>query len=231
VSEHPWIKEIDINPLLASSSRIIALDARIILHAADTPVDALPRTAIRPYPAQYSGRWTMKDGKSVWIRPIRPEDEPLIAKFHETLSDHSVYFRYFHMEKLSTRVAHERLMQKCFIDYDREMALVSDYLNPATGDHEILAIGRLTKEPESLDGEVAVLVSDKSQKLGLGTELLRRLIEVGRVERLERIVANILPENEAMRALADHFAFHRCPSDDPSTLVAALDLKSLPVLH
>ena len=224
IVEQRRIKEIDINPLLASPERIIALDARVVLHPADTPEDKLPRSAIRPYPAQYVWRWTMKDGSPVRIRPIRPEDEPLMVKFHQTISDHSVYLRYFHMEKLSTRVAHDRLFQKCFIDYDREMALVADFQNPETGAHEILAVGRLTKTLDEREGEVAVLVSDHRQGRGLGTELLHRLIDVARAERLGRVVANILPENLAMRSLANRFAFESRPSKDPTLVIGTLQL-------
>jgi acetyltransferase len=224
VIEQPWIKEIDINPLLASPGRILALDARVIVHGPDVSATKLPRPAIRPYPTRYVGPWTAKDGTPVVIRPIRPEDEPLMAKFHGTLSERSIYLRYFHMENLSTRIAHERLIQKCFIDYDREMALVADFHNPGTGEHEILAVGRLTKMPGEQEAEVGVLVSDAWQGRGLGTELLERLISVGRNEKLERIVANILPENEPMRSLAKHFAFQPRPTDDPSLIVATLDL-------
>ena len=166
----------------------------------------------------------MRDGSQVLIRPIRPEDEPLMVKFHEGISDRSVYLRYFHMEKLSARVDHERLFQKCFIDYDREMALVADFHNPRTSEHEILGVGRLTKMPDEREGEVAVLVGDAKQGQGLGTELLRRIIDVGRAEKLERMVANILSENLAMRSLADHFAFSQRRSDDPSLLVGVLNL-------
>ena len=81
--------------------------------------------AIRPYPVQYVSPWTAKNGMQVLLRPIGPEDEPAMVKFHETLSDRSVYMRFAHMQKLSSRVAHERLITKCFIDYDREMALVA----------------------------------------------------------------------------------------------------------
>lgn len=158
------------------------------------------------------------------IRPIRPEDEPLMVKFHGTLSEQSVYLRYFHMEKLDSRVAHERLVKKCFIDYESEMALVADWQNPSTGEHEILAVGRMTKVPDSCEAEVAVLVSDQLQNHGLGTELLRRLIEVARDEKLERIVAVILPENYGMMALARHFQFTVCESADSSVIVAALNL-------
>ncbi|HVB88303.1 MAG TPA: bifunctional acetate--CoA ligase family protein/GNAT family N-acetyltransferase [Candidatus Dormibacteraeota bacterium] len=222
--EQPWIKEIDINPLLASAEKIIALDARVILHGAEMTAEKLPRPAIRPYPVKYVSSWTMKNGVEITIRPIRPEDEPLIAKFHETLSDRSVYLRYFHMERLSSRVAHERLIQKCFIDYDRELALVADFENPQSGQHEIFGVGRLTKMPGEEDAEVGVLISDKYQEQGLGTELVGRLIAAGRNEKLQRIVANILPENAGMRALADKFGFQIRPADDPSMVVAVLDL-------
>jgi acetyltransferase len=222
--EQPWIKEFDINPLLASPEKCIALDARIVIYPANTNVETLPRPAIRPYPNQYVTNWMTKDGAAVMIRPIRPEDEPLMVKFHSTLSDQSVYLRYFHMEKLDSRVAHDRLIQKCFIDYDREMALVVDRQNAQTGEHELLAVGRLTKAPGSAEAEVAVLVSDTAQKHGLGAELVRRLIEVARDEKLQRIIAIILPENYGMMALARHFHFTIRNSADPTVVVAVLDL-------
>ncbi len=109
VVEQPGIKECDINPLLASPDRLLALDARVIVHAADVRDGDIPRSAIRPYPTQYITRWTAKDNTQLIIRPIRPEDEPLLVTFHGTLSDRSVLLRYFHVMRLSTRVAHERL--------------------------------------------------------------------------------------------------------------------------
>jgi acetyltransferase len=86
----------------------------------------------------------MKDGTAITIRPIRPEDEPLMVRLHEALSESSVHLRYFHAMKLSSRVAHERLTRICFIDYDREMALVADRWDPDAGRNEILAVGRLS---------------------------------------------------------------------------------------
>src|SRR5271157_1922811 len=145
VVEQPRIKEIDINPLLASPDRLIALDARVVLHGADVDADRLPRLAIRPYPTQYVAPWTAPDGLAVTIRPIRPEDEPLIVRFHEKLSENTVYLRYFQSLNLSRRIPHERLTRICFIDYDREMALVADYKDPETGEHEIIAMGRLSR--------------------------------------------------------------------------------------
>ena len=218
------IKEIDINPLLATPDKLVALDARIVLHDASVPDGTLPRPAIRPYPSKYVWQWKAKDGTEVRIRPIRPEDEPLMVRFHESLSEQSVYLRYFHMENLSSRVAHERLLRKCFIDYDREMALVAERANATAAENEILAVGRLTRERDAENGELAVLVTDKSQHGGLGTELVRCLVEVAKQERYARIVAHILPENIAMRALAKRFGFLVEPTADPSLVTAVLNI-------
>src|SRR5215469_16972486 len=126
VVEQPWIKEIDINPLLASPERLLALDARVVLHSPTMQAEQLPKTAIRPYPSQYVSPWVMKNGTEVTVRPIRPEDEPLLIEFHQTLSDRSVYLRYFGSLSLRSRVAHERLIRICFVGYDRQMALVAE---------------------------------------------------------------------------------------------------------
>jgi len=156
VTEQRWIKEIDINPLLASPKRLLALDARVVLHGPEISEDMLPKPAIRPYPTQYVRPWTMRNGTPVTLRPIRPEDEPLMVTFHETLSARSVYLRWLHMLNLSRRVAHEEMIRMCFIDYDREMALVADYDNPQIGQYEIIGVGCLIKEQSA---EIALLVT------------------------------------------------------------------------
>ncbi|MFZ0582232.1 MAG: GNAT family N-acetyltransferase [Candidatus Acidiferrales bacterium] len=147
-----------------------------------------------------------------------------MVKFHEMLSDESIYLRFFHMEQLSSRVAHERLLRKCFIDYDQEMALVAERTGPDTAQREIVAVGRLTRARAASEAEVAVLVSDRYQRHGLGTELVRRLIQVASDQKIQEIVANILPENMGMRALADHFGFAIHESDDPGMVIAVLNL-------
>ena len=202
VAEQRWIKEIDINPLLASPDGLIALDARVVVHGADVKYDQIPRTAIRAYPTRYISSWTLKDGTPVTIRPIRPEDEPAMVRFHETLSERSVYLRYFHLINLEQRTQHERLTRICFIDYDREMALVAE-----TADHEILGVGRLTKIHGSKDAEVAVLISDKWQGRGLGKELLARLLIVGADEKLTRLTADILPDNRSVMRVCEKLGF------------------------
>ena len=224
VVELPWIKEIDINPLLASSGGLLALDARIVLFDSSVAETALPRAAIRPYPAEYISRGKLKNGEEVLIRPIRPEDEPAMMRFHERLSERAVYLRYFHMEKLSTRIAHDRLMRKCFIDYDREMALVAETPDGGSDKREILGVGRLTRDRDPRQAEVAVLITDRCQSLGLGTELLARLIDIARAEKLQRIVAHILAENASMRGLAKRFGFRIVPGGTPSEVTSVLDL-------
>ncbi len=205
VVSYPEIKEIEINPLLASSDRLLALDARVVLHGPERAMEQLPKPAIRPYPHQYVKTWTLPDGMTVTIRPIRPDDEPLIVTFHETLSEESIYFRYFHLIKLQARVDHERLTRICFIDYDREMALVAEHQD---GDERtILGVARLSRLHGLNEGEFGMLVNDRYQGQGLGTELLRSLINIGQAEALTRISADILPENRAMQHLCKKLGF------------------------
>jgi acetyltransferase len=204
ITEQSWIKEIDINPLLASPDGLLALDARVVLHPVDLAVP--PRPAIRPYPTQYVQPWKFPDGLEVLIRPIRPEDEPMIARFHERLSERSVYLRYFHLIDLDRRVSHDRLIRTCFNDYDRDIALVAEHRSKETGEHEILAVGRMRKI-NAADAELAVLITDEYQGRGLGTELSRRIIEIARAEKLERVIAEILPENIHMQRVCRELGF------------------------
>jgi acetyltransferase len=207
VVEQPRVKEIDVNPLLARPGEggLLALDARVVLHPPSTGETELPTSAIRPYPRQYIGTHAV-EGEDITIRPIRPEDEPKLVTFHERLSERSVYLRYANLMKLEQRVAHDRLARICFIDYDREMALVAER---ATTDDEtqIIGVGRLTKQPGRSEAEFGMLVIDEYQGEGVGTELLRRLIDVGETEGLERITADILQQNHAMQRVCEKLGF------------------------
>jgi acetyltransferase len=166
----------------------------------------------------------MKDGTVVTIRPIRAEDEPAIVRFHETLSERSVYLRYFHLMNLEQRTTHERLTRICFIDYDREMALVAERRNPETGESEILAVSRLMKIHGTKEGEVAVLVSDKWQGRGLGKELLARSIIVGAGEKLSRLTADILPDNRDVMRICEKLGFTLKHSLDDEVVKAEFKL-------
>jgi acetyltransferase len=202
----------------------LALDARIAIYRREAAGDRIPHWGIHKYPAQYVSRWRMKNGQEILFRPIRPEDEPLMLNFHKTLSGQSVYRRYFHVENLGARVAHERMIRKCLIDYSREMALVAEREAPESGPREILAIGRLGEMTDGRKTELAVLVSDRYQRHGLGSELVRRLIQAARDQGVREIVANTLPENLAMRALANRFGFKILASEDPTMVTAVLNL-------
>ncbi len=224
VAEQRWIKEIDINPLLASPDRLIALDARVVLHDPETPEEDLPRLSIRPYPRQYVSRWKLKDEGEVTIRPIRPEDEPLMVKFHETLSERTVYLRFFHPMKLSQRVSHERMTRICFIDYDRAIALVADYINPKSGEREIIGVVRLTKLHTANEAEFGIIVSDRYQGRGLGTELMERLIDVARRENVQRITADILPDNREMQRVCESLGLQLTHSFEDKVVKAEMTL-------
>src|ERR1035438_6452400 len=224
VAEKRWIKEIDINPLLASPDGLIALDARVVVHGPEVTLDQVPKTAIRAYPTRYVAPWTMKDGNAVTIRPIRPEDEPALVRFHETLSERSVYLRYFHLINLEQRTTHERLTRICFIDYDREMALVAVRRNPQTGESDVLGVGRLMKIHGTQEAEIAVLSSDNWQGRGLGRELLSRLLLVAADDKLAKVVADILPDNRGVMRICEKLGFSLKHSLDDEVVHAEFKL-------
>ncbi len=141
VSEQPWIKEIDINPLLVSADRIIALDARVVAHDRDVCEEKLPAPVIRPYPLQFIWHERLKDGSPVTVRPIGPEDEPVIKEFHKHLSEQTVYLRYLRAIDYTQRVSHERLTTICFIDYDREITIVAERVPPMASGRFLLSVG------------------------------------------------------------------------------------------
>jgi acetyltransferase len=223
VVEQRWIKEIDINPLLASPERIVALDARIVLHDPSMNEEDLPRSAIQPYPTRYTDPFKMQNGEEVVIRPIRPEDEPLMASFNRTISPYSIYLRYFHPVSPTQLVSHEQLAGLCFIDYDREMSLVAEMRDEA-GRAQIVGMGQLTKLQGTNEAEFALLVNDQYQRTGLGTELLARLLEIGREDKVERVVAEILPENEGMRRVCTKLGFSFSKVPDSNTIFAEIAL-------
>ncbi len=222
VVEQPWISEIDINPLLASSDRLLALDARVVVHGPNVNADQLPKPAVRPYPVHLVSDWKMKDGNMVTIRPIRPEDEPAMIKFHAKLSERSVYLRWFQPLKLTQRTSHDRLTRACFIDYDRELALIAE--REINGEQQILAVGRMSQLHGLNEAELAAIAIDEAQHKGIGTELYRRLIEVAKVEKLSKVISNMLPENREMRALCQKLGFKMYSNLEDNMIRAELEL-------
>lgn len=174
--------------------------------------------AIRPYPVQYVQQWSTDS--SITIRPVRPEDEPLMVLFHQELSEESVYLRYAHMVNLKHRIAHERLTRSCFIDYDREMLLVADRKDPETSEHQILGVARLSNLHGKNAAEFALIVRDSYQERGLGTELLRLLLQIGREEKLNAIVGYILTSNYKMQSLCEKIGVELKPERGEGMLKA-----------
>jgi acetyltransferase len=209
IVEQPWIKELDINPLLASPERLLALDARVVVYGPDMTEDKLPKTAICPYPIQYVGTWKMKDGSEVTIRPIRPEDEPAVVEFHKNLSERSVTMRYFQPLQLSQRTAHERLTRICFIDYDREMALVVENKRG-----EIVAVSRMSKEHGTTSAEMAAIIRDEYHHKGIGTELFRRHLDIARKEGVTEVYCNMMADNGDIQAIVRKLGFQVSKVDD-----------------
>jgi len=207
VAEQRWIKEIDINPLLATASDIVALDARIILHDPQLSDAQLPTLALRPYPHHYTTLDTLTDGTPVKLRSIRPEDEPMMIRFYESLSDQTVARRYFVPREIEGRSSHEQFARLCFIDYDREVALVAIHESPMTGQPEIIGLGRLIKAHGQNESGFAVVIGDQWRRRGLGTLLLRKLVNIGREERLAVIRGFVPEENEGMRRLCERTGF------------------------
>jgi acetyltransferase len=204
--EQPWIKECDVNPILAAPEGLLALDARVLLHDPSTDIRDVTPPAIRPYPRQYVEEVVLGDQTVVTLRPIRLEDEPLMVRFHESLSDDSVRRRYFQLLHLRDRVDHDRLIQICFNDFDREVALVAER-RMSDGRREVLGVGRLSRDHGASTAEFAMLINDPWQGRGLGHLLLDKLIRVGSREGIDQIVGDILPDNWAMQALCQSLGF------------------------
>jgi len=215
VIEQPWIKELDINPLLASPEGLIALDARIVLYGAG---EAAPSAVTAPYPMQHVGSWRSKSGTEIAIRPIRPEDEPALARFHETLSETTVYQRYTEALNLSRRIAHERLTRICFIDYSREMSLVAEV------DGDIVGVVRLDRRPDNR-AEISVVLSDSYQGQGIGAELVRRSVSIAKDLGIAQVTAEMLPENRVMAHVFESVGFELRPTPNRDRVQARLSLR------
>lgn len=216
VIEQPLIREIEINPLLASSEGLVALDARVVLYEEDSAERPAP-PVIAPYPARYVSAWTSRSGTEFSIRPIRPEDEPAVIRFHGVLSADTVVQRYEKAMNLSQRVAHERLLRICFIDYAREMALVAELHG------ELVGILRLVRDTRN-NAELSLVISDAHQRQGLGSELIRVVIPIARQLGIERLTATTLAENKVMARLFEKAGFRTQHTESDRRLIAELRL-------
>ena len=221
VVENRTIKECDVNPLLALEKEFIALDARVVLHEPSS--FPLPHTAIRPYPLNYVVAITLKNNQPVILRPIKPEDIPLLKRFHSELSENSVYQRFFAFVSLDKRIAYDRLTRICFNDYDREMAIVAE-ISDKNEQKQIIGIGRLTRIPGTKFADLKLTIIDAYHHMGLGTAIMKHLVEIANKEKIHTIDAFILIKNTGMIHLCQKFGFKIKESDDPMIVHATLVL-------
>lgn len=191
-TDFPEIKELDINPLLASSEGIVALDARILIDydPADKSGDKYSHLAIVPYPEEYVSAPIHIKGSDVNFRPIRPEDEPLWFDLLDNCSKESIYSRFNSFPSWSL---HEVATRYCYIDYDREIAIVAEI--EEEGIKKIIAVGRLIADTEHKTVEYAILVADKWQNIELGSKLTDYCLDISQKWGLNKITAQTTSDN------------------------------------
>jgi len=221
VADFPQIREADVNPLLVDEKSVTALDARIVidLNKVSAEVQSYEHLIIRPYPRKYVTRRTLKDGEEVLLRPIKPEDEPLIAELFQTFSEETMRLRFF---QVAREISHQTLTRYCNIDYDREMAIVAELTE--SGKRRIAGMVRLIVEPDGESGEVAVVIGDPWQNRGLGTMMFDYIIEISKDMGLKRVFGEILAENTKMMHICNTRGFEIKPIDE-ETYLATLELE------
>ncbi len=200
IEEHPEIQEIDINPLIPSGNDLIAVDARIVI---DKNPEGKPHLIIGRYPNQYISHVKLKDGTEVILRPIKPEDEYMWLEMFKSFSEETVRFRFFRLIK---DTPHEMRTRYCNIDYDREIAIVAEITEK--GNRRLLGVSRIIMSPgNEKEAEFAIVVSDKWQRLGLGSELVDHTIAIAKGRKLEKIYGAVLKDNTPMIALCQEKKF------------------------
>ena len=218
--DFPQLKEIDINPLIMTEKEAYILDARVIFDKAKLGKKFEPHQhlVISPYPKKYELIWHLKDGREILFRPIKPEDEPLWLEMFQSFSEDSIRYRFFQLLK---ETPHEVRVRYCNIDYDREIAIVP--IIKEEGTPRILGVGRLTIEPDGKTGEIAFIVRDKWQGLGLGAKLVDYVIEIAAEKGVKRIVAIIMRQNHKAINLVEKMGF-KVKKQDDDTVIATLQL-------
>jgi acetyltransferase len=217
--DFPEIIELDVNPLLADASGVIALDGRIRVRPA--PGTGAQRLAIRPYPSELEDDLPLADGRRLWLRPILPEDEPALQAAFAKLTPEEVQLRFFVPMKTLSHMAAARFSQ---IDYDREMALIlTEHGIP--GKTEIYGVVRLIADPDNERAEYAIIVSHDMTGQGLGIYLMKRIIDYARARGIREIFGDVLRQNETMLKLCQVFGFTRSNlADEPSEVRVTLKL-------
>lgn len=220
--DFPEIKEIDINPFLVTEKGGIILDSGILLEE-EVPHDlesfggdlCPPHLSICPYPFKYKKETMLENGVPALIRPIRPEDEPLIYGLFKTLSEETIMFRF---NQRLIDMPHERLARYCQLDYERELAFVA-LIREEPDDEKIIADVRIMKLPDLETAELAILVADEWQGHGIGSMLIDYCIKIAEEQELKALWMEILKSNARMLNLAKRSGFREVYSDEDTVRV------------
>jgi len=202
--DFPQLKEVDINPLFINEKEAFAFDARIVIDPSKvfTKFEPHQHLIVTPYPTKYETMWRLRDGRTVILRPIKPEDEPLWLEMFQNFSEESIRYRFFQVLK---DTPHETRVRYCNIDYDREIAIVAELTEE--GRKRILGVARVSIEPDGRTGEIAFIVADPWQGLGLGTKLVDYVLEICADMKLETIYAIMLADNYRAMGLMKKMGF------------------------
>lgn len=200
VTDFSEIQELDLNPLVVTANGFSAIDARILLSVSATPAPL--HLVISPYPDQYEEHTTTNLGIDIFIRPIRPEDAPLLVELFESLSPRSVYLRFFTPLK---HLPHSMLARFTQIDYDRHIALVA--ISESQADEKMLGVARIILGRNLREAEFSVVVSDPWQGKGIGAALLQRCLRIAKERGIQKVMGTVLAENTQMLALGRKLGF------------------------
>ncbi len=218
VSDFPEIVELDINPMVLSADGVCAIDGRVLIKP--SKVLSPHHLVISPYPNQYEITTATRDGIKLLVRPIKPEDAPLLLELFNSLSEESIYSRFF--APLKT-LSHKMLVVFTQIDYDQDMALVA--IDTSESEEKILGVSRLMRKPGGMEAEFAVVVRDAWQGKGIGATLMKHLLFIAEKQFLEAVWGTILPQNRQMVKLAEKMGFEICRSLEEQTYEVRIDLK------
>ncbi|CAM5525679.1 bifunctional acetate--CoA ligase family protein/GNAT family N-acetyltransferase [Thauera mechernichensis] len=208
VCELPWITEMEINPLIVDENGVVAVDASISVENVSPTADRYDHMAIHPYPSHLISTWTVPDGTTVTIRPIKPEDAELEVEFVRGLSAETKYYRFMNTMRELPPAMVARLTQ---IDYDREMAFVATLM--VEGVEKEIGVCRYAVNPDGESCEFAVVVADDWQHRGLARKLMAVLIETARSRGIQYMNGVFLANNERMLKFVQKLGF--VLSNDP----------------
>jgi len=220
-ADYPEIQELDLNPIIVGPEDVMALDARIVVdeEMLGKEIRDYEHLILRPYPERFIKPAKLRDGTKILLRPIKPEDEPLWLDLLASCSKESIYsrFRYdFYFD------SHEVATQYCYIDYDREMAIVAEI--EEEGKKKLIGVGRLIGDPDLEVAEYAVLITDAWQHRDLGQILTNYCLEIAQLSGIKRVAAETTKDNKAMVAVFRKLGFTVTFNDD-TTVSVAIDLK------